>query len=125
MKNPILLHLMAFMYVGLGLLHLIKPGLYRPIIPSWMPFKLFVIYASGGVEMVLGTLLLLPKTRIIAAKLIIALLVMFFFAIHVPQAMEYYQTGNKYFLLTLFRLPVQLVLIAWAGVYARPDHASH
>ena len=58
--------------------------------------------------------------RPLAARLIIAMLIVFFFAIHIPMSIDYYQTGHKSFVLSLIRLPIQFVLIAWAWRYTQP-----
>lgn len=121
LQKPIFLYAMAIMYMGLGIVHLVKPSLYLAVMPAWLPFKIFLIYASGVAEIVLGALLMPASTRILSARLIMAMLVVFFFVIHVPQAIDYYQTGNKYFMITLIRLPIQFLLIAWAWVYSRPS----
>ena len=118
--KPVFLYLMAFLYMGLGLLHIIKPALYWSVMPAWLPFKLLLIYVSGTVEILLGLLLLREKTRLVAARLIIAMLIVFFFAIHIPMSIDYYQTGHKNFVLSLIRLPIQFVLIAWAWRYTQP-----
>ncbi len=123
--KSVLLHLMALMYVGLGMVHLIKPAIYWSVMPAWLPFKLVLIYVSGIVEILLGLLLLRAETRLVAARLIIAMLIVFFFLIHVPMSIDYYQTGHKYFVLSLIRLPVQFVLVAWAWLYAKPKNWHH
>lgn len=119
-RKPIFLYLMAGLYIGLGIVHLIRPTLYLMVMPPWLPAKIFLIYASGVVEMLAGGGLIPVKTRMLSARLIIAMLIVYFFAIHLPQAIEYYQTGNKYFVVTLIRLPMQFLLIAWAWMYAKP-----
>ena len=47
------------LYAVAGLNHLIKPGFYLRIIPSWVPYHLTVVYLSGICE-ILFALLLLP-----------------------------------------------------------------
>ncbi len=118
-RKPVFLYLMALMYVSLGIVHLIKPTLYLAVMPDWLPYKMFLIYVSGVAEMLLGAGLIPVKTRILSAQLIIAMLIVFFFVIHIPQSIDYYQTGNKYFWVTLLRLPIQFLLIAWAWVYTK------
>lgn len=120
LRKPVFLYSMAIMYMALGLMHLVKPTLYLAVMPAWLPFKMFLIYLSGVAEILLGALLIPVRTRMVSAWLIIVMLVVFFFVIHVPQAMEYYQTGNKHFIITLIRLPMQFLLIAWAWPYTKP-----
>jgi uncharacterized membrane protein len=71
------------------------------------------------VEIGLGLLLLWPQTRALAAKLIIAMLVVFFVAIHVPQSVGYYQSNHPDFIASIVRLPIQFLFIAWAGLFAK------
>ncbi|WP_165456518.1 DoxX-like family protein [Pedobacter kyonggii] len=47
------------------------------IIPKWLPAPGFLIYFSGILEIVLGVLLLIKKTRKLAALLIILMLTAF------------------------------------------------
>lgn len=117
LRQPVFLYLMAIMYMALGLVHLVKPTLYLAVMPAWLPFPMFLIYISGVAEIVLGGLLIPVRTRMVSAWLIIVMLGVFFFVIHVPQAMQYYQTGHRHFMLTLIRLPIQFLLIAWAWPY--------
>lgn len=111
--------LMIAVYLVLGLLHLIVPERFLWIMPSWMPYPLFMIYFSGVAEMVLALLLIPEQTRKLSAWLIIAMLVVYFFVIHGVQSLEFYKNGNPYLWLTLLRLAFQLVLIRWAWLYTR------
>ena len=42
--------------------HFVKPDMYYPIVPDFMPKK-FVVYASGVLELIVGLLVLWPRTR--------------------------------------------------------------
>jgi uncharacterized membrane protein len=64
-------------------------------------------------------MLIFNKTRAIAAKVIIAMLIVFFFMIHVPQSIGYYTSGNKQFVASIIRLPIQFLFIAWAWLFAK------
>jgi uncharacterized membrane protein len=109
----------AAIYIVVGLLHLVRPEPFRAMMAPWLPVPMLLIYVSGVVEIILGVLLIPSKTRAMSAKLIIAMLIVYFFAFHVPQSIEYYHSGHKYFIVTLLRLPLQFVLIAWAWMYAK------
>lgn len=113
------LYLMMVFYVGMGAVHILNPDQFLIMIPSWMPTPLLLIYGSGIVEIVLALLLLPTQTRALAAKLIIAMLIVYFFAIHIPQSIDFYQTHNEGFIASLIRLPFQFVLIAWAFTYTK------
>lgn len=102
-----------------GIIHFIKPGFYLSIMPKWMPSPLLLIYISGVAEIALGAMLIPESTRKGAAWLIIAMLVVFFFAIHIPQAIDFYKTNNPLLSIALVRLPIQFVLVWWAWLYTK------
>jgi uncharacterized membrane protein len=112
------LYLLATFYFGMGAMHLLKPKQYLTMMPSLLPAHKFLIYSSGIIEIVLAVLLLLTKTRAIAAKLIIVMLTVYLFTIHIPQSINFYQTENKGFVASIIKLLIQLILIYWARVYA-------
>ena len=112
-------YLMALLYAAAGILHFVVPEFYLKIMPSWMPVPSLLVYLSGVIEFALGLLLLFPNTKKLSAWLIIFMLVVFFFAIHIPQAIDYGRTNNPHFWITLVRLPIQFLLIAWAYGYTR------
>lgn len=117
----ILLYLLVLFYVAMGAMHLLNPNQYLPMMPAWMPAHTFLIYFSGVVEIVLGMLLLPLKTRALSAKIIIAMLVVYFFAIHIPQSLDFYQTKNEGFVGSIVRLPFQFLFIAWAWLFVNDD----
>jgi uncharacterized membrane protein len=75
---------------------------------------------SGVFEIALGLLLLVPQTTRLAAWGLIALLIAVFPAnLFMYQHRELFQIPP---LALLLRLPLQVLLIAWAWVYARDEH---
>src|SRR3954469_23725207 len=119
------LYFMAALYATAGVLHFIVPGFYLKIMPDWMPWKILLISLSGIAELLLAVLLIYPATRKIAAWLIIAMLVVFFFVIHIPQSISYYHNHHPLLLVTLVRLPIQFLLIAWAYIYTKQKKANN
>ncbi len=117
--RDILLYLLVAFYLFMGSMHLIRPEQYFPMMPSWLPAHPVLILLSGIMEILLAILLIPAKTRIISAKLIIVLLIVFFFAIHVPQSINYYKTANPDFVASIVRLPIQLLFIAWAWLFTK------
>jgi uncharacterized membrane protein len=115
----VLLYLLVAFYLFMGSMHFIIPEQYLAMMPSWLPAHMFLISLSGIIEIVLAVLLLPIKTRAIAAKLIVVMLVVFFFTIHIPESIEYYKTGNQKFIASIIRLPIQLLFIAWAWIFAK------
>jgi uncharacterized membrane protein len=100
----------AFMILG-GINHFIKPEMYLPFIPSSLP-GLFIIYASGVVEVILGIGALIPKTKK-TATLGILLLMIAFLPLHVWDVFKENPAIGSH-QVALFRLPIQFVFIAWA-----------
>jgi uncharacterized membrane protein len=115
----VFLCLMVVFYLFMGSMHFIQPEQYFSMMPSWLPAQKVLIILSGIVEIVLAMLLIPVKTRVIAAKLIIAMLVVFLFAIHIPESIGYYNTGNEKFVASILRLPIQFFFIAWALMFAK------
>jgi uncharacterized membrane protein len=40
------------MFAGSGVTHFVRPGVFTPIVPRWLPSPLGVVYASGAAELV-------------------------------------------------------------------------
>ena len=114
------LFLMVLFYLFGGVMHFISPEFYLQLMPAWMPSHFALIYLSGVAEILLALGLIFNSTRKISAWLIIAMLIVFFIFIHVPQAIDFYQISHPYFWATLVRLPLQFLLIWWAWVYTKP-----
>ncbi len=106
--------LMALLYAIAGAIHFIQPVFYLQLMPAWMPTPRFLVYSSGLCEMLLAVLLIPRQTRNFSIRLIICMLLVFLFAIHIPQAFRFYQSHDKYLLASLVRLPIQFLLMAWA-----------
>jgi uncharacterized membrane protein len=102
--------LAAFIIVG-GVNHFLKPQMYLPFVPFGLP-SVAIIYASGGLEILLGVGALMLRTRKLAT-LGIFLLMVAFLPLHVADVFkENPAIGNH--LAALIRLPIQFILIAWA-----------
>jgi uncharacterized membrane protein len=117
--KTILKYVLAILFAVAGINHFINPAFYPKIMPPYLPWHLALVYLSGGFEIVLGTLLLVPACTRLAAWGLIALLIAVFPAnIHMAVNHELFPEYSE---LTLWlRLPLQLVLIALAYWYARP-----
>jgi uncharacterized membrane protein len=105
---------MAGFYILAGSNHLFRPRTYLSIMPPSLPSPLLLIYLSGIAELALGIALLFPKFRPFAAWGVIALLIAVF-----PANVRMYQLADTVYSnirpwILLWRLPFQLVLIAWA-----------
>ena len=107
-----------------GTLHFVIPRSYEAMVPEPVPAKEAV--AVSGVAEILGGLgLILPQTRRLAAWGLIALFIAVFPA-NVNMAVNHLPFNGKPVEPALLwaRLPLQLVLIAWAAWYARPTRVT-
>jgi uncharacterized membrane protein len=119
-------YLMGGIYVVAGIMHFVVPESYVQIVPPYLPAPLALVYLSGIAEVVLGLGVLHPRTRSYAAWGLIALLVAVF------PANVYMATSGVVIegasapirdpspVARWARLPMQVVLIAWAWWYTRP-----
>jgi len=115
----ILKYLLAGVFVLAGINHFINPAFYLKMMPPVLPAHLFLVYLSGSFEIILGVLLLVPRFTRFAAWGLIALLIAVFPAnIFMAQNTELFPEFNP--VVIWLRLPLQLVLIAWAFFYTRP-----
>jgi uncharacterized membrane protein len=111
---------MAFMYAAAGVLHFIIPSFYEALMSPKIPCHSLVNAIGGISEIILAILLLIEKTRVLAARLIIGMLIVFLLAIHIPMAFSFYELGHPGFWIALIRIPLQFVLIWWAWLYTKP-----
>ena len=118
-------YLLGAFFVAAGITHFTSPGFFEQIVPPVLPAPGLIVAVSGVAEIVLGTLVMLPATRRIAAWGLIALLIAVFPA-NVHQAL-YNPTlvdpptwmGQPSQTALWIRLPLQFVLIWWAWRYTR------
>jgi uncharacterized membrane protein len=104
----------AGLLLVLGVLHLIAPERFELMMPEWAPWKYFWVIVSGIAEILLGIGLFLPRWRVLAAWLTIAMLLVYV-PVHVWDLLRDQPViGSK--TVAIVRLPVQVLLIAW--VYA-------
>ena len=105
---------LAALFLSGGVMHLLKPALYRPIMPAVLPAHDALILISGLAEIAGGVGLLIPRTRRAAGLGLILLLVAVFPA-NVEMLRLYRMRGAPAWaeLLLWLRLPLQAVLIWW------------
>jgi uncharacterized membrane protein len=103
---------LAALFVGSGLIHLMCPRIYLPIMPPVLPHPVELILVSGVAEIAGGAGLLFPPTRRAARYGLIALLVAVFPA-NIQMAINGVTDGATPFVLALLlvRLPLQPLLI--------------
>jgi uncharacterized membrane protein len=112
------LYLMIVFYVVAGINHFINTPLYIRIMPPWLPYPSALVYVSGIAEIAFGLLLIFRVTRRAAAWLVIALLVAVFPA-NIQMALNYWHGHDPQLWVSIVRLPLQILLIGWAYIYAK------
>jgi uncharacterized membrane protein len=122
MSRPktILLWLMAAFYVFAGAMHFVRPDVYLPMMPPYLPWHMPLILISGAAEIILGLAVLSARLRPYAAWGIILLLVAVFPAnIHIAlNNVPLFGAAEGAGVLNWVRLPLQGVLALWAWWYA-------
>jgi uncharacterized membrane protein len=118
-KKKTWLILMVILYVGAGIYHFINPEFYMSVIPGWLPYHSTLVWTSGVAEIVLGLLLIFPRTQHAAAWAINVMLLIFLVCIHVPMALDFNGWDDWKWWIAIARLPLQYFLMAWAWRYSR------
>ena len=114
---------LAVFFVLAGINHFANPGFYLKIMPPYLPAHLELVYLSGLFEVFGGIGVLLPRYRILAGWGLIALILAVYPAnIHMAVHPELFPKIPLWALYA--RLPLQLVLIAWAFWATRPENPS-
>ncbi len=113
------LQVLAGAFVVSGVVHLVRPQTFEPMMPRFVPAPRAVIYASGVAELACAAGLLFPSTRRVAgwASLTVLLCV---YPANLKMAGDALQSDNLGFrAAALLRLPLQLPLIRSALKAAR------
>jgi uncharacterized membrane protein len=105
-----------------GLNHFLSPGVYVAMMPAVLPAPLALVYISGIAEMAGGIGLMLRRTRKLDAWGLIALFIAVFPA-NINMALNSLPLGESTVPQWALwaRLPLQLVMIAWAYLFTRDD----
>lgn len=115
LKKISLIFLIA-LYIIAGVNHFVHPAVYLKLIPPYLPFPKILNLTAGFFEIFFGLMLIFKPTRTYAAYGIILMLIVFtvvhFYMIRIAP----FQLGSFMVSKTVawIRLPLQLVLIAWA-----------
>ena len=102
-------------FLASGTVHLVKPEVYEPLMPSWVPAHREVILASGVAEIAGALGMLFPPTRRLAG-LASAALLLGVYPGNLKMAVDASRTRNTPFKAAAYaRLPLQLPMIrgAW------------
>ncbi|HEX5396306.1 MAG TPA: DoxX family protein [Candidatus Limnocylindria bacterium] len=112
----------AAAFLTSGVVHLVRPQVFEPIVPPKLPHRRGLVYASGLAELACGAGLLAPYTRRYAGLASAALLVAVFPA-NVQMAVDAHRAIDRrgstparqaMRVGTIVRLPLQTPLIRWA-----------
>ena len=115
------LKILAGVFVTSGIVHLVRPETFEPIMPRFVPAHREVIYASGVAELACAAGLLHPRTRRIAGWASLAVLLGVYPA-NLKMAGDALRTDDpRVKAAALGRLPLQLPLIRSALRAARPS----
>ena len=102
------------LYTVAGINHFWHPIFYKEIVPSYFPYPLFIVYASGVLEILLGVLLIFYNTRKLTCIAIAIMLVLFlpvhFYMLQQAHQNPHYQVSETK---AWIRLLLQPILIAW------------
>ena len=116
--KQILKYLLAIFMIVAGTMHFMNPAFFLKIVPPYLPLHKELVLVSGVCEMLLGILLLIPRTSHLAAWGIVALLIAVFPAnVYLYQHQDILPASP---IVHLLRLPLQGVFILWAYWNTRP-----
>lgn len=126
LRTP-LRYAMGLTYVLAGVLHFVAPAAYERVVPPQLPAKRTLVYLTGVMEAGFGLGVLFERTRRVSAwGLVVTLLAVFpanvYMAVGDPDlsdAPAFLREAPDAALWA--RLPLQAVLIAWAGWYTGED----
>jgi uncharacterized membrane protein len=108
-------YLLAIFMIVAGVMHFANPAFFLKAMPPYLPLHKELVLVSGVCEILLGILLLVPKTSRLAAWGIVALLIAVFPAnLYVFQHQDILPAPP---IVHLLRLPLQGVFILWAYLH--------
>ncbi len=112
----VLVYVFAAVLLLAGLYHFINPQFYHPFMPDWFP-KSLANAAGGLAELLIGIGLFIPATRQLSLYAAAALMLVFLPLHVIDLARARPVIGSK--VIAIFRLLLQVVLIAWLYHTAR------
>lgn len=120
---------LAVVMIAAGILHFTHDEIFVSMVPDYLPRPLALVYLSGIAEAALGALLLVERTRRLAAWGLIALFIAVFpanlhWALHPDLQIAGAPDFKPGAVALWLRLPLQLVLIGWAWLYTRERPAD-
>lgn len=123
MLKELSLWLLAAFFLFAGINHFRVPAFYLSMMPDYLAWRIPLVYVSGGAEIILGALLLMPEwSRRAAWGLIVVSIAVFPANIHMALHPEEFEWADP--LVLWLRLPLQGVLLAWIYWHTRPTPAA-
>ena len=111
---------MSSAYIYVGIRHFIDPDFFLAIMPDYLPLHKEAVFVSGVFEILLGGMLLFPKSRKVAGWGLILLLIAVFPAnIHLAQNEAEQQAIDISQTAAIVRLPFQALFIGLAFWHQR------
>jgi len=107
-------------FILAGINHFYMPEVYLTIMPPVLPAPELLNYLSGIAEIILGIMMLIPKTRVMAAWGLILLLIVVFPA-NIYMAMEAGKSIDVPVWIAYTRLPFQFLFIYWVYFQTRRE----
>lgn len=107
--------LMAVFYAVAGIVHLLSPDAFLPIVPDWVPAPRLVVLATGWCEIAGAIGLLIPRLRWWAGVALAAYAICVFPA-NVKHALEHVEVAGAQLSWWYHapRLALQPLLVCWA-----------
>ena len=119
MSMPRSVTFLALGFAASGVIHLVKPEFYEPIMPGWVPAHREVILGSGVLELACAAGLAVPATRKAAGWTSVGLLLGVYPA-NIKMALDSTRSRSTGLKIGAFaRLPMQLPMIKAALRAAR------
>jgi uncharacterized membrane protein len=128
---------LAGMFLFTGVSHFLLDDGMVQMLPEFVPFRYFIIYVTGIIELFFAVGLLLPQYYRLTGILVIAFLICVFPS-NVYAALNSVDFGGNAYgpIYLLFRVPLQVFLIGWAWIVAvrqptqtmasrNSDHSQH
>src|SRR5262245_55635152 len=107
----------VFIFTAVG--HFLLTEKMADMLPDWVPLRTAIVYATGVVEFTAAAGLLIPRLSRATGIWLVAFLILVFPA-NVYAALHHVDIGGHAAgpVYLLIRLPLQLILIAWAWWFA-------
>jgi len=104
---------LAGFLVSAGIMHFVVPGFFRSVVPRWIGHEKGVVAWSGVAEILVGTLVALPRTRRVGAWLALITFAVVYPA-NIQAALDAGRPQDALSWAAWLRLPLQFPMFTWA-----------